>query len=142
VLSVSHLCANHLFQFPSVLLVIRDTFVSSTAYQNINAVSQPPQKTSQVIFQFIYLFGECKSCLKVLKSENQQHKAFSIMLGKCQTHSSPYCWHISVLDWACQSWLGCYTWASAKKLFGRVFFRFLLSECSLWFTARAVICLY
>lgn len=39
--SASHLCADHSFQFPSVLLAIRYTLVPSTSYQNINAsVSQ------------------------------------------------------------------------------------------------------
>lgn len=97
--SVSHLCTDHSFQFPSVLLVIRYTFVSSTAYQNINtSVSQSLQETSQGIFQLIYLFGECKACLKLLKWENQEHKTSGITRGKCQTRSGPYCQYISALN--------------------------------------------
>lgn len=73
-----------------MLLVIRYTFVSSTAYQNINAsVSQSLQEISRGDIS-TDIIGESKACLKVLKWENQEHKTSSIVLGKCLTGSSPY----------------------------------------------------
>lgn len=59
--SASHLRADHSFQFPSVLLAIRYTLVSSTSYQNTNAsVSQSVQDHLGDFNLFIYLFDECK----------------------------------------------------------------------------------